>query len=271
MKRIFKIEMKRAFLNRMFAASLLIGLAVCTIQIFAEVLPMQQYQQSLTQSDIYPHGVFSKWIGGGNSYWGVLYFALLPILAALPFADSLHADRRSGYVKNIFTRGKRRSYYTAKFISVFLSGGAAAVLPLLWNLYLSAMLLPSIMPDPAAGTFWPKAASLWAEQFYTQPYLYTAIFCAMIFIVSGLLATVALAATFFVKYRFVVLLVPFIVYQLITFLSRFVSDIGLDMQQWLMPQQYFPIEPVKAGAEVLLLALIVLGIYCVRVKKDETY
>lgn len=63
------------------------------------------------------------------------------------------------------------------------------------------------------------------------------------------------------------LLVPFIVYQLITFLSRFVSDIGLDMQQWLMPQQYFPIEPVKAGAEVLLLALIVLGIYCVRVKK----
>lgn len=118
MKRIFKIEMKRAFLNRMFAASLLIGLAVCTIQIFAEVLPMQQYQQSLTQSDIYPHGVFSKWIGGGNSYWVVLYFALLPILAALPFADSLHADRRSGYVK-IFLRAGREGRIIRQNLSLF--------------------------------------------------------------------------------------------------------------------------------------------------------
>ncbi len=271
MKRILKIEMKRAFLNRMFAASLLIGFTICTVQIFNEVLPMLQYQQSLVQSDTYPHGVFSKWLGGGNSFWIVLYFALLPILAALPYADSLHADRRSGYVKNIFTRGKRRSYYAAKFISVFLSGGAAAVLPLLWNLYLCAMLLPSITPDPVAGTFWPNAASLWAEQFYTQPFAYTALFCAMIFVAAGLLAAIALAATFFVKYRFVVLLVPFIVYQLITFLSRLISDMALDMQQWLMPQQYFPIEPVKAGSEILLLALLVLGIYCIRVKKDETY
>lgn len=89
---------------------------------------MQQYQQSLTQSDIYPHGVFSKWIGGGNSYWVVLYFALLPILAALPFADSLHADRRSGYVK-IFLRAGREGRIIRQNLSLFFirrRGGSPA-------------------------------------------------------------------------------------------------------------------------------------------------
>lgn len=271
MKRVLGIEFKRAFINKMFFIGLLVGGTICVVQIFTQVLPMLEYQERLTTSDYHPHSVFSKWIGAAPSFEPTLYFALLPLLAALPFADSLFSDRHSGYVKNIFSRTNRKKYYAAKFIAVFLSGGCVVVLPLLLNLYLSALILPGVTPDVSMGTYPVFSTAMWSELFYTVPYLYVFIYLALIFVVSGFLATIALSVSFFVKYKYVVLLTPFIVYQLISFFAKFVVDYGLDMQLWLNPAQYFPFEFNKAGFELFVLIVAVLGVYLVKVKQDETY
>lgn len=118
MKRIFKIEMKRAFLNRMFAASLLIGLAVCTIQILPKYCPCSS-TSNRSRSQTYTRTAFSAsgLAAGIPTGWCCICAAPNPGGAAVCRQPARGPPQR--LCENIFTRGKRRSYYTAKFISVF--------------------------------------------------------------------------------------------------------------------------------------------------------
>jgi len=272
MKKYLKIELKRGFCNRMYVISLLIGCTIALLQIFLEVLPVSVYNYMETSmKNVRPHSVFQKWMGSSYLMLAFVFFTIFPLLAAIPFGGSLTSDRRTGYIKNIFTRINKKTYYTCKFITVFLTGATAAVLPLFLNLLLSMMILPSLLPDIASSTFPISATSAWAEIFYTHPFLYLFIYFCLIFIASGILTTLTCAFSFLVKYEYVVLLTPFLFYQGISFLSSFFVNESLDMQRWLVPWQ-----PVKLDFAVIIIELsaiiiFTLSVYVLKSKRSEGY
>lgn len=272
MKRIFKLELKRAVINKMFLVSLLIGCTIAFCQFFYEVIPMREYLQSLVERGLYPHSVFNKWIGGTfSSFWGSLFFTISPILAALPFSDSLFTDKKDGYVKNLFTRTNKGKYFVSKYIAVFLSGACAVTIPLIFNFYLSSLVLPCVIPDPSTGTFMIMGFHTWANLYFGSPFLYVFIYLTLIFFVSGILTTVALSLSFFVKHKYIVVLTPFLFFELITFLSRAVSVQGLDICSWMQPYQPVILDLSIALPEMLTIFAITLLIYIFRSKNDEVY
>lgn len=214
------------------------------------------------QNDIYlnnpmrhPGYLFSRWIGGAlMGAQPFLYYLLIPILAVLPYADSFYQDEKSGYAKSILSRTDKKYYYTAKYTSVFLSGGSAVVIPLLINLGASALLLPALRPQVSTSFFAINASSMWGDLFYSHPFLYVFLFLAIDFVFSGFLATIALIVSFFVEHRFIVLFSPFLVY--LFFYSLF-TFLGLD--------SWVPIYFLKPGSgfgrfSVILLETAVLAV-----------
>ena len=262
MKNILKIELKRAFCNKRFMLSLLIGCIICVMHVILNVAPMANFNLKFQAMNMPPHSVFNKWIGAGYNFWSGLYFTVFPLLASIPFADSFFSDYKSGYIMNIITRTKKKHYLMAKAIAVFLCAGVTVVLPLLLNLYLSAMILPSIAPDSAVGTYPLLSNSTWASIFYSNAYLYVFIYLILIFIVSGLLVTLSLVFSYMINNAYIVLLTPFLCFIGISFISLITSIGALDITLWISPTQTIPANiPLIISLILIVVAVLVIGFY----------
>lgn len=120
-----RTEMWKAFHNKMMRSALLIGF----ILVIADLV-----QTAITVSDLgasYAHSpggydgcsLFVNWIGvNGVTVGAVVFYAVWPFLAAMPYGWSLYEDNRSHMTNNILTRVPYSQYLTAKMAAVFVSG-----------------------------------------------------------------------------------------------------------------------------------------------------
>lgn len=271
MKGILKTELKRAFKNKYLLFALLIGCAISLWHTVENVLPIVQYLEGNLKGAL-PHSVFNKWMGGENyTLQPALYYIIVPLLVTLPFGASFYQDRKSGYLKNIFTRTDKKQYYKAKYIAVFLSGGIAGVVPLLFNFLSTAMFLPLILPQVAAGTFSVYEGGLFADLFYTNPYAFLAIYMVMNFVFFGLLATIALVAGHTMENYFVVLLTPFLYYILFMFITNFTGNTNYNMQYFLRPSLPVRADLIGVLVEGVVLAVVTLWLFIGKGAKNETF
>ena len=146
-----RTEMWKAFHNKMMRSALLIGF----ILVIADLV-----QTAITVSDLgasYAHSpggydgcsLFVNWIGvNGVTVGAVVFYAVWPFLAAMPYGWSLYEDNRSHMTNNILTRVPYSQYLTAKMAAVFVSGGIAIALPVFLGLH--CLLQDSVQAQP----FW---------------------------------------------------------------------------------------------------------------------
>lgn len=274
MKRILKIELERAYRSRTMTAALGIGYLIAIIQFIKVVFPRTQSVLGYFDGTVitYPYSVFNAWLGMDDvNPWLSIYLMIFPILAALPYGASWFEDWKSGYVKNICLKVKRWKYMLAKYIAVFLSGGTTVVLPLLLNLLLTASVLPSLLPS-MNGLFGVGGVGMFAGIFYTHPYVYTFIYLIMYFIYGGVFSTIALAAANFIKYKFIVVLAPFMVYFLLGILGDilklpYIMEIGT--RRLLAMTQYRSVSEFAFFGEALLIGAAALAVYFMGRTEDD--
>ena len=171
-----RTEMWKAFHNKMMRSALLIGF----ILVIADLV-----QTSITVSDLgasYAHSpggydgcsLFVNWIGvNGVTVGAVVFYAVWPFLAAMPYGWSLYEDNRSHMTNNILTRVPYSQYLTAKMAAVFVSGGIAIALPVTTDLFASAMVCPACIPRVALPiTGFCSGTAFLAKLYYTHPWLH---------------------------------------------------------------------------------------------------
>lgn len=218
-----KLECNKAIFNKLFLLVVLIG---CTITMFSLVPCLQSYYQYISQLKHFSEELsyirnpmlatqtlFNYWIGSEAITPGSTdYFFLFPILVSIPYGWSYCMERRSGYIKNVVIRTGKNRYYLSKYIALFLSGGLAMVIPLLFNFLLTAMFVPAITPDPYYITSYGIiSAAFLSELFYTSPFIYVFLYMLVDFTYCGLIACLCFAFAAFVKNHVIVVLLPFFV------------------------------------------------------------
>lgn len=259
---ILKLELKRAFINRFFAISVLIGSIISVLQTVDASL---SYAFDINlEYDIYPISVFNSYIGlSMTSVWTYVLFMIFPLIASLPYASSYLSDVKGGYVKTIFIKTKKVYYFLAKLLAVFLSGGTVVLLPLIINLLLTALCVPAVIPDISVGTFPIFGDSFAADLYYTHPFIYILMYDLIIFVTSGVLACTALAFSHFIKYKYVVTLSPFLLFMAISFISSMISQKNpLNISEWILPfQQYQNLSLFIVIMELLVIFCISCFIY----------
>lgn len=271
MKNMLKIELKRAFANKWFWISVAIGCVVATLQVIFDVVPMTEFMQSSIQRNLPPHTIYNKWLTVNPTIWNTIFFTIFPLLAAIPFANSYHIDLKTGYVKNILTRTSKKSYYVSKYIAVFVSAGAAVVIPLIFNLYLTAMILPSITPSASAGFYPILETATFSNIYYANPGLYTILYLTNIFFVSGILASTALAFSYYIKYKYVITLVPYLCYIFVSFQGMFFSNSSIRIESWVNPCNNATLNLTIVILEITVIFIVTLSIYLIKGKRDDIY
>lgn len=276
MGQIIKIEIERAFKSKGLWLSVFIGMVICIEHIFRVVLPVAErpldfyiYDSAVSM----PASAFQFWVEAGSSnFEGALMVRLFPILAVMPYAVSYLTDIKSGIIKNYYIRTSKINYLTAKYVSVFVTGGFAVTFPLLVNFLITTACLPSIVWP--IGVFTVNANGMWSDIFYSHPYIYIFMMLALMYICGGLLSTLALVFSNLVDNRFVVILAPFIICE---FTNAMIRISHIKWVKKMAPTYLFNIaqtSPKCAQSYIVYISImIMLGIfvYFIGGVKRETY
>lgn len=262
MSSIIKIEIKKAFRHKLFWITLLIASVIALISGFSKIQRYYNENSVMTNRsvpgiianpDYAMQTLFNSWIGQDYIKMATsLFFLMLPLFAAFPYAWSYFTEYKSGYIKNVISRTCRKNYYLSKYIAVFLSGAIIALIPMLLNIMLVSSFIPAVKPDVFYDSYYAMpVATLGSVLFYDHPWFFMLLRLLLITCFSGLFAVSVIALSFFVHNKVAVLLTPFLVLLALNYLSDMVinSISGIEIS---------PLKFIHAGAGFAKLWIVLL-------------
>lgn len=216
---------RRILSSKSFYFIVVVGVSISFLQIYQEAT---YFPNNLTLNYGVQYTPYQDWIELGiSSSYRYLLFLLLPIIAAIPFADIYAKDNQTGYLKAILSKGKMKQYFTGLYVTNFTVAGSVIVIPLLVNIYLAFITLPNIKPDQMLdvnplghmNTFFPAL-------YYSFPLVHMLFYVVLAFLFAGMYATVCLAVSLFVKNRFFILVSAFVMNMALTLILEFTNNYG---------------------------------------------
>lgn len=278
---VLKLELKKAFKNKFFWISVVLG---CLITLLSFEHMVNMYYEGMSaisgnSTDIIydPHiginTVFNSWIGGEPfSLGSSIYFFVFPLLIALPYGWSYSEERKCGYRRMMITKTGKKKYYCAKYVAVFLSGGVAMVLPLIFNFWMTLLVVPAILPDVTMNMFYGVfGGSFLAELYYTVPFLYVAIYLFIDFVYCGFLVCICMAVSGIVRQKWGVVLIPFLLLLFVHVITDYIySDPSVAYKE-LSPLYFLRGVEVRysfSGSIILLFAIGLLVISLIGIIKE---
>lgn len=226
MKNIVKTELWKATHNKMFFVSLIIGIAIALLDMVESIDTVQRLTEGNLWAKEAGYGtggqdgssLFIWWlpINGVNMGANIFYF-VWPILAAIPYGWSYCQERKTGTCNQIVTRLNARAYFLAKYIAVFVSGGLAIMLPVLFSLLANALFCPALIPDLGFSSVFN--GYFMSETYYTYPWIYSLCWCVMEFLLGGATAVLCFVVGSMLRYQFMTILTPFafvIIYEILS-------------------------------------------------------
>lgn len=174
------IELQKAFGNTKFLIALAFG---CLLALISAVGNIAVYQNTLDQiiewwdvvaldlsaSSCFRFFMTSDYIQPTTD----LFYALIPLLAAMPYGWSLCEEKNKGYLQNVYIRSKRKQYLAAKAFAAASSGFVVIAIPLVLNLLLCACFIPAYPTDiSSVFTTGIYDSLMLVELYYSAPIAY---------------------------------------------------------------------------------------------------
>ena len=218
MRQLIKNEMQRAFKNKKFLIVILIECIIVVMHFRNNVWPMYSktipFFKSMVDTEKgmdYIPGAYYVWLGIKASPFRTVIFAIIPILAAIPYGATLYTDIKTNYITNIAVRYDKKAYYFSKLVTMFVSGGIIGVFPFVLSFLTNATILPLEKVIPATTTFMGQL-SVFSNVFYSNTLLYVLFYLIVVFVGFGIINCFCFLAAYLFENRFVVMMTPFTIY-----------------------------------------------------------
>ncbi|MCH4220637.1 MAG: hypothetical protein LKF76_01690 [Eggerthellaceae bacterium] len=205
----------------------------------------------------YPPSLYSAWMGVTSySFLTITFYFLLPLLACIPYADSLCTDLSTHYSNQLICRMGRIRYFASKLIATSISSISVIVIPLIVNYIATACFIPALWPEPAAQIFPASPSNMLASLFYHAPQTYTIVFIMLAALYSAAFGALSIASSFSIHNRFIVMLTPFALCITAQFVLQGSAFEGFSPINALSPYQPYPsIYSVVVAIGILLLLI----------------
>lgn len=233
MKRLYRQEIIRALSNRWTLISIAIMSILCIANVGQSLYsashvvkaPIDYMQAFGGNPFAHSMTVYGWWIGAAS---GTLPFLLLtflwPFLSTMPYSWALVDEIRNGYADVIIVSCGRWNYIFSKLLAAFLAGGIVVALPQLLDFLVLCLFFPSGIPDITAQMYYGIAANcLWAEVFYSHPYMYVLLYILLDFVFCGLFAVMGCACGLLGGYGYCGTVFPFLVLLMIHYARKLLA------------------------------------------------
>ena len=134
MSGVLKIELRKAFGNKLFLLTLAVGIVIASIsayqniQLYLDAVAHNAYRKEVLPdilfNPMYPaFSPYTYWIGGDYQYpMTSLFYLLLPLMASLAFGWSFFMEKKSGYKRNLKTDMRTRLHSKTAFDTMTWGG-----------------------------------------------------------------------------------------------------------------------------------------------------
>lgn len=150
-----------------------------------------------------------------------LYLFLLPFFAALVGSGAISTERHYSRLGELVVRDGRARFLRTSMMSGWISGAVGGVLPLVMNLCWAAARNPHLefidgAEFNAEGVALNRYVLISSMSWMYPVYRYSQVLCivtvvALVAVISGLYAALGVGVSFFVRRRYVELIIPFVV------------------------------------------------------------
>lgn len=238
---------------------------------------------SLYNPDFPLFSFFNAWVGGETTTVAyTLFFTIMPVCTAIPFAWSYHNESKNSYIINVATRINIRKYFIAKAIAVFVSGALVVFLAFALNILIVSAFIPYCQPW-AGYNFYNLVYfdTMWSDLFFSNPYLHMLLFISLNTLYGGIFALLSYVTSFYVKKYVVILFAPFLTMILAGYLENVIyNNIFRDSMYFVefVPTQFlhsrstiYQVMSWSVATTTLLLVGFIFISICVKVRKNEIY
>jgi hypothetical protein len=228
---MFRTEFYRAFCSRSFLLALLIAGAALAFGLN----DYGMYAGSIPDSA--PQFLFNAYDAVVRTQ-NTIIALFIPIIAVLPFADSLALDRSSGYLRSVLMRTSYKQYLSAKLFACTLSGGLAVAGPIIILFGITNLLYPRGLNLNEATQIVisaPEALGPFGTLYRTTPDLYIMALVFTCFIGGASYALLGLAVATITDNRYLVLATPLLLYHLASY-----TIANLGFSRWLPYSAFAP-------------------------------
>ena len=254
-------ELKKAVTNKYFIISCISALILVAIHAASQTIlyidyisNIREYQEQINFAAPI-NTAFTWWIGGSEkNLYASIFFSISPLLASLAYSWSYCHDMKNSYV---ISTDKKLEYYISKYMATFISSGLTIAMSLLLNFLLILLFVPVLKPDSVYDIYYGIFSnSFLGSAFYTNPFLYIAIFILLNFIFYGLIGCSSLTISIYTKHRIVSVLIPFVMLFAIQYTKSLYTD---KIMAEISPMTFlFPAKSAYASWNVIIIEILVL-------------
>lgn len=200
MTKIFKLELKRAMLNKNMLISLIIGLILSLAGIF--VFKYGNY----ANPDAY--GAWLSAIGGGTG----IYIMFFPLLASLPYGHSYSVEKYNNLTPYIFTRIDKNKYLNSKLLANGIAGGLVIFIHCLITFIVSLILMYNLPLDTETNLNDPIS-----RIHNSNPTMYISFYILWMFLQGFVYSTLSFSCSLIFEKKFIALVIPFLYFHIANF------------------------------------------------------
>lgn len=205
---MIQVEINRILKRRSFYVALLVGIIIVLLEVFSN------NHIKLKSNDFieFSNGVYNNLIIYTTGEYKDILQMIFPLIVTIAFADAYLEDIQSGFIKNILIRYDKKKYLINRFLMNFIVSGLIISIPIIVNYMMYAALIPSIEPKIFFSAPFLEFRDFLPNIYYKYPLLHAFIRIFMLFIYAGTFSSIALASSIFSKNKYVITIIPFIVY-----------------------------------------------------------
>lgn len=203
------LEINRAFLR----INTLIILIAGSIVGITEVLNNPVIHLSVDDYWDYPLGAYNWWSLHSVNMFQSAIITIFPLLAVFGYSDSYLEDEKSKMLINFTARCSKTKYLSTRFLVNFIIGGISVCTPLIVNLLCYLMLVPNIEPNLYFGN--PPVNNFLPNLYLSNPLLHIVFRTLLCFLYGGVVASLCLTISLFIKNKYKALLTPFLIFTIL--------------------------------------------------------
>lgn len=261
-----KTELYKTTHNYFYVFSEICLLLLAFLHVITDSIPISN---SILSGE-YPETVFNHWIGlNFSSIFSVGFFFIAVAIASLPMGLLYVQEKRTSYIYQLISKIGKKNTLIIKFISYYISGGIAVVIPLLIDYFVTSAVLPSVKPISATFYYSISGNSFLASVFYTHPTAYVLIRILIIGLFAGMFTVSVFIAEMVIANAYLVCLFPFVIFIGMHIVFSYLGKGGYSPYNIINPVNG---EEVTLMSMVLVFVVILIVIYTatiLEVNKDE--
>ncbi len=225
MWKVLKLELKRSILNKWTFMAMLVTSVFCAIHFQSLYEPRMSYliitkEEGLdAMTNVCTGSAYDHWILFQFNIYSYALLFVMGIIVVIPYGVSYYTDVKSGYIKQVISRTSMKVYTRAKYIATFLSGGIVIILPIFLEFLLVATMYPIHKPYRPSSIMYGEETFL-IDLYYDYPMIFTMFRLLLVFVVAGLLATMALLVAKYISNYFSIIITPFVFTFILAFCVR---------------------------------------------------